>query len=409
MANLFINKNILLGITGSIACYKAADVASKLAQAGANVDVLFTAAALNFITPLTFQSVTGRRAYTDDDLWGSEGHVQHIGLGRSAELMIIAPISANTIAKLAHGIADNLLSVTALAARCPLLIAPAMDGGMYAHPATQANLEILRQRGVTIVGPAEGHLASGLIGIGRMVEPVEILGQARLILGRAGVLAGMKIVITSGGTQEPIDPVRFIANRSSGKQGFALAQAALDLGAKVTLITGPVGLPTPVGAQRVDVQTAQQMLEAVLAAIPQADALVMAAAVADFRPKDPANQKIKKGSRIPELYLEETPDILTKVARYKIHNSFPKVTVGFAAESQNLLANAQTKLETKHLDLIVANDISATDAGFGVDTNRVILLSPGKNPEALPLMGKDQVAETIMERVIVLLQKERPG
>jgi phosphopantothenoylcysteine decarboxylase/phosphopantothenate--cysteine ligase len=403
MTNPLIGKNILLGVTGSIAAYKAADLASKLAQAGARVDVLLTAAALQFITPLTFQSVTGRRAYTDADLWGREGHVQHIGLGTGADLLLVAPASANTLAKLAHGIADNLLSVTALAARCPLLVAPAMDGGMYSHPATQANLAVLKERGVTVVGPAEGRMASGLVGLGRMVEPLELLGQARLALSRGGPLAGRRVVVTAGGTQEPIDPVRVIANRSSGKQGFALAQAALDLGAEVTLVSGPVDLAAPVGARRVDVHTAQEMLEAVLVETQQADVLIMAAAVADFRPADPAGAKIKKGGGIPTIRLEETPDILKRLAEVKASSGYPRLTVGFAAESQNLVANAQAKLKAKRLDLIIANDISASDAGFGVDTNRVVFLAPGQEPEALPLLSKEQVAEAVLERVLRLL------
>jgi phosphopantothenoylcysteine decarboxylase / phosphopantothenate---cysteine ligase len=403
MTHPLIEKNILLGVTGSIAAYKAADLASKLTQAGARVDVLLTAAALQFITPLTFQSVTGRRAYTEADLWGSEGHIQHIGLGTGADLLLIAPASANTLAKLAHGIADNLLSVTALAARCPLLVAPAMDGGMYGHPATQANLALLRERGVTIIGPAEGRMASGLVGLGRMVEPLELLGQARLALSQDGPLAGRRVVVTAGGTQEPIDPVRMIANRSSGKQGFALAQAALDLGAAVTLVSGPVELAGPVGARRVDVCTAEEMLAAVLAETQKADVLIMAAAVADFRPANPAGNKIKKGDGVPTIRLEETPDILKRLAEVKASSGYPRLTVGFAAESQNLLANAQAKLQAKRLDLIVANDISASDAGFGVDTNRVVLLAPGQEPEALSLMSKEQVAETVLERVLRML------
>ena len=239
MPNPIAGKNILLGITGSIAAYKAADLASKLTQAGAAVDVILTPAALKFITPLTFQSVTMRKAYTDDDLWGGEGHVRHIGLGMAGDLLVIAPASANTMAKLAHGIADNLLTVTALAARCPLMLAPAMDGGMFSNPATQANLEILRQRGCIIAGPAEGRMASGLVGLGRMVEPAELLGHIRLALGRGGPLSQQRVLVTAGGTQEPIDPVRSITNRSSGKQGYALAQAALDAGAEVTLVHAP--------------------------------------------------------------------------------------------------------------------------------------------------------------------------
>ena len=396
-------KHILLGVTGSIAAYKAADLASKLTQAEALVDVVLTQAALQFITPLTFQSVTGRRAYTDADLWGSQGHVQHIGLGKGADLLVIAPATANTLARLAHGMADNLLSVTALAATCPLLVAPAMDGGMFAHPATQANLQTLRQRGVRVVGPAEGHLASGLSGVGRMVEPLEVLGQIRLALSQDGPLQGRKIIVTAGGTQEPIDPVRAITNRSSGKQGFALAQAALDLGAQVVLISGPVDLPTPTGAERIDVRTAEEMLRAVLEAVPRADALVMAAAVADFRPAAPADQKIKKEAGIPQITLTNTPDILRAVARHKEEVGWPRLTVGFAAESQKLLENARAKLASKKLDMIVANDISAEDAGFAVDTNRVTLLVPDGHAEGLPLLSKTEVSQAVMQRIVSLL------
>ena len=396
-------KRILLGVTGSIACYKAADLASKLTQAGARVNVLMTEAALQFVTPLTFQSVTGRRAYTDADLWGSEGHVQHISLGKDADLLLVAPATANTLAKLAHGLADNLLSVTALAATCPLMVAPAMDGGMFNHSATQANLETLRQRGAVIVGPAEGHLASGLRAVGRMVEPLELLGHVRLLLSRQGPLMGKKVIVTAGGTQEPLDPVRAICNRSSGKQGFALAQAALDLGADVTLVAAPVSLPVPVGARRVDVRTAQEMLSAVLDALPGADALIMAAAVADFHPAEVAAEKIKKAGGAPQLRLEPTVDILKSVERYKEDNGWPRFAVGFAAESIDLLENARAKLEYKKLDFIVANDITAVDAGFGVDTNRVTLLYADGRVEALPLMSKAQVATIVLERLAALL------
>lgn len=400
------DKTILLGVTGSIACYKAADLASKLTQAGAKVEVILTAAALQFLTPLTFQSVTGRRAYQDSDLWGREGHVQHIGLGKGADLLVIAPASANTLAKLAHGIADNLLSVTALAARCPLLVAPAMDGGMYAHPATQENLAILSRRGAIIVGPAEGHLASGLVGIGRMVEPPEILGQIRLALARGGPLSGRKVVVTAGGTQEPIDPVRVIANRSSGKQGFALARAALDLGAEVILIAGPTSLAAPVGARRVDVGSASEMHAAVLENLPGADALLMAAAVADFRPAQIGQHKLKKEAGIPEIRLENTVDILASVAEEKARTGFPRFTVGFAAESRDLLENAGQKLRKKRLDLIVANDITAPDAGFSVDSNRVTLLFPNGKVQELPLMSKEEVAERVLDEVAGLLTAE---
>jgi phosphopantothenoylcysteine decarboxylase/phosphopantothenate--cysteine ligase len=403
MPNPLLSKHILLGVTGSIAAYKAADLASKLTQAGAQVDVILTQSAAQFVAPLSFQSVTGRKAYTDADLWGGQAHVLHVGMGHSADLLLIAPCSANTLAKLAHGIADNLLTITALAMRNQVILAPAMDVGMYTHPVTQANVEILRQRGVGFIGPAEGRMASGLAGLGRFVEPSEILGGVRLALAMNGPLAGKKVVITAGGTQEPIDPVRVIANRSSGKQGFALAQAALDLGAAVTLIAGPVGLAAPVGARRLDVSTAQQMLEAVLAETADADALIMAAAVADFRPANPAGQKIKKEGGIPTISLERTPDILGAVAARRAESNTPRVVVGFAAESQSLIENAQRKLESKKLELIVANDICAADAGFAVDTNRVTLLDK-TGAETLPLMSKADVAEAVLARVASLLR-----
>jgi phosphopantothenoylcysteine decarboxylase / phosphopantothenate---cysteine ligase len=403
MPTILKDKNLLLGVTGSIAAYKAADLASKLAQEGSHVDVILTQSALQFITPLTFQSVTGRRAFTDEDLWGREGHVRHIGLGKAADLLVIAPLSANTMAKLAHGIADNLLTVTALAARCPLLLAPAMDGGMFAHPATQANLETLQQRGAIVVGPAEGHLASGLSGVGRMVEPQELLGQIRLALSKGGPLQDRNVVVTAGGTEEPIDPVRAITNRSSGKQGFAVAQAALDRGAQVTLIAANTQLPTPAGARRVDVRTSEEMLAAVLEAVSQADILIMAAAVSDFRAANPSGEKIKREKGIPQVELERTLDILAAVAAQRSSSSTPRIVVGFAAESQDLRQNALAKLHAKKLDLIVANDITASDAGFAVDTNRVTLLDAGGGEEDLPLMSKADIAENLLERIVAML------
>jgi phosphopantothenoylcysteine decarboxylase/phosphopantothenate--cysteine ligase len=403
MTNPIENKRILLGVTGSIACYKAADLASKLRQAGAEVDVVLTPAAVEFITPLTFQSVTGRRAYVEADLWGSEGHVLHIGLGKEADLLVVAPATANTMAKLAQGLADNLLVLTALAANCPLMIAPAMDGGMFKHPATQANLDVLRERGAIVVGPATGHLASGLVMAGRMVEPLELLGHIRLALGKDGPLKGRKVVVSAGGTQEVIDPVRFIANCSSGKQGFAIAQAALDLGAEVTLVAGETHLDAPVGARRVDVRTTQDMLAAVLEAVSDADALIMAAAVADFRPAEAVGHKIKKGEKVPQIELALTEDILLEISKQKEKSGYPRVTVGFAAESDDLIKNAKKKLSSKNLDMIVANDIRATDAGFGVDTNRVTILHAGGEKEELPLMSKAEVGEVVMGHLQALL------
>ena len=399
-------KRIILGVTGSIAAYKAADLASKLTQAGAQVDVILTNAAEKFITPLTFQSVTGRRTYVDADLWGNEAHVLHVGLGHTVDLLIVAPCTANTIAKLAYGSADSLLTVTALAANSPLLIAPAMDGGMYDHPATQENVDTLKKRGAIFVGPAEGHLASGLAGTGRMLEPMEILGHARLVLGHHGLLAGKKVLVTAGGTKEPLDPVRLLTNRSSGKQGYALAQAALDAGAEVTLITTPVAVTPPVGARLITIETAKQMLDGVLTESADSDALIMAAAVADFRPKTQAKDKIKKEGGIPQIELGATEDILKTVSSHKrdAKREHPLVVIGFAAESRDLLENAAGKLTSKGLDFIAANDISAQDAGFAVETNRVTLLFADGRKEPLPLMSKSEVAETIIERLAALLE-----
>ncbi len=397
------DRRLLLGVCGSIAAYKAAELASKLTQAGAQVDVLLTEAATRFVTPLTFQSVTGRRAWTDADLWGPEAHVLHVGLGQAADLLVIAPATATTMARLAYGLADNLLALTALAIRCPVLLAPAMDAGMYEHPATQANLQALLQRGVQVAGPGEGRMASGLVGRGRMLEPVELIGHIRKSLGASGSLQGRTVLVTAGGTQEPLDPVRVLANRSSGKQGFALAQAAIDRGAAVVLISGPAGQPTPVGAQRIDVQTAAEMRTATLEVAGKADALVMAAAVADFRPASASKHKIKRGRDALALSLEPTDDILRAVAEARSKGGRPFVVVGFAAESRDLEANASAKLKAKDLSLIVANDITAPGAGFGVDTNRVTLIGSDGSVQALPVMSKAEVAEVVIDRVVQLL------
>ena len=398
------DKIIILGITGSIAAYKAADLASKLTQAGARVETVLTNAATQFITPLTFQSVTGQRAYTETDLWGHDAHVLHIGLARKADLIVIAPASANTLAKLAHGIADNLLTVTALAAhrvekQVPLLLAPAMDAGMFSHPATQDNIRTLIQRGNYVIGPEEGHLASGLVAKGRMSEPTVILGQIRYLLSRGGPLTNKRVVVTAGGTREAIDPVRFISNRSSGKQGYALAQAALDAGADVILITSTDHLDPPAGARLVKTRNATEMESAVLAACQGADILLMAAAVADFRPLQRSAQKIKKEQGNPTLELTPNPDILAAVYEQRQKTQRPEIVVGFAAETQDLIANAMAKLENKGLDLIIANDVTAADAGFEVDSNRVTLLWADGTDEKLPLMKKTEVAETLISRL----------
>jgi phosphopantothenoylcysteine decarboxylase/phosphopantothenate--cysteine ligase len=405
---LLHDKHIILGVTGSIAAYKAVDLASKLTQAGALVDVIMTVAAQRFVTPLTFQAVTGRPVYTDMWAAGASGlptHIAHVGLGEGADVLVIAPATANTLAKLAGGLADDLLSVTALAARCPLIIAPAMDGGMYSHPATQANMRTLQERGAWLVEPEEGRFASGLVGKGRLPETPTLVGNIRRALGQRGILAGRRVVVTAGGTREPLDPVRYITNRSSGKQGYALAQAALDAGAAVTLISTVSDLPAPVGAALIPVDSAASMSAAVLAQCDNADALVMAAAVADFRPAAEAEQKIKKQDDTTGLTLElaRTADILLAVKEQRAQTGWPRIVVGFAAESENLLANARAKLERKGLDLLVANDITAADAGFNVDTNRVIILDTGGGQEPLALTSKARVSEIILYRVAGLL------
>lgn len=393
-------KHIILGVTGGIAAYKTATICSRLVQAGAIVDVVMTEAAQKFITPLTFQALTHRPVYTNMfDIPAGE-NIPHIALADAADLLLIAPATAQTISKLAHGLADNLLTAIALASPAPMLLAPAMESDMWSHPATQANLEKLRSWGVFTVGPAKGRLASGALGTGRMVEPDEVLGMAQVVLARRESLFEQKVVVTAGGTREAIDPVRFVSNYSSGKMGYAVAEAARDRGAAVTLIT-TVSLPAPFNVEVIQVASAQEMLEAVLTSTREADLLVMAAAVADFRPKTAAEQKIKKQDDTTGLRLElvRNPDILAEVAKQKSAGYGPRVTVGFAAETEELLTNAKSKLERKKLDLIAANDVTATDAGFAVDTNRVTLIASDGSIEELPLLSKIEVAEAILEKV----------
>jgi phosphopantothenoylcysteine decarboxylase/phosphopantothenate--cysteine ligase len=399
--DIFSGKRIVLGVTGSIAAYKIATLASYLAKSGAQVDTILTEAATHLISPMTFSALTGGKAYLDEDLWKQDEHVLHIELGENNQAFLIAPASANTIAKLAHGLADNLLTLAALASRTQIAVAPAMDGGMYSHPATQANIALLRERGVHIWGPAAGHLASGLSGKGRMLEPDQLAGHLRHLLGRNGILKDLKVVITAGGTQEPIDPVRVISNRSSGKQGFAIAQAALDAGAEVGLISGPVNLPAPVGARLIGVTTAAEMEAAVLAETADADLLIMAAAVADYRAGQPAEQKIKKDrDGLQSLELVKTEDILRNVANRKKEKDIgPRFVVGFAAETENLVENARVKLEEKGLDLIAANDISRQDAGIGKDQNQVLLIWPDGRTKDLGLLPKAEIASCLIEEV----------
>ena len=398
---LFQEKRILLGVTGSIACYKAVELASRLTQVGALVDVILTESAEKFVTPLTFRSVTGRSVYTS--MWDLADHVRHVGLGETADLMIVAPATANTMAKLAQGIADNLLTVTALAARCPIMVAPAMDGGMYEHPATQANRALLAERGVVFAGPVEGRMASGLSGLGRMIEPPELVARARAILAQGGPLAGCKVVVSTGPTREALDPVRFISNRSTGKQGLAVAQAALDAGADVTLIAGPISEPVPLGVTCINVVTTAEMAEATLGSVQDADALFMVAAVADFRPENQSDRKIKKTETGENwglaIGLEVTLDILSAVKEQREKTGYPRVSLGFAAETHDAFEYGRQKLLRKGLNLIAVNDVLADGAGFGVDTNRVVLLSSAGVLEEMPLMSKTAVAERLVYHV----------
>ena len=399
-------KRVVLGVTGSIACYKAADVASKLVQAGAQVDTVLTRSAQRFVSPLTFRSLTHGPVVTDLFDADSEDAVEHVALALRADAVLIAPATANVIAKLANGFADDALTAVVLAADAPVLLAPAMEGRMWAHPATQANVQTLRSRGLRFVGPAEGRLASGETGKGRLEDTQTLLAALADALRAApappdGDFAGRHVVVSAGGTQEPIDPVRIITNRSSGKQGYAIAEAARDRGARVTLVTAPTALADPDHVEVVRVGSAREMLAAVEQALDdRADALVMAAAVADWEAADAPGQKMKKAEDQSRLVLEltKTPDILATV------KDRPGVKVGFAAETEDLLENARDKLVRKGLDLIVANDVSASDAGFNVDDNRVVILDNAGNQDELPLMSKRQVADRILDRVRPLLQ-----
>ncbi len=398
MPNPLENKHVALGVTGSIASYKAVDLASKLVQNGALVDVIMTGEATRFVTPLTFQSIAHRPVITDIFAPQSELSMDHVAVAERADIVVVAPATAHTIAKIAWGLADDALTTTILATRALALIAPAMDANMYDNPATRENIEKLKTRGYVIVGPAEGRLASGLMGKGRLVETQELLGHIRAVLGKTSDLAGRKVVVSAGGTQEPIDPVRFISNRSSGKMGYAIAEAARDRGANTVLVSAPTSLSDPASIQVVKVENARQLREAVLRECKDADTLIMAAAVADWRPLNVSSQKVKKGaSETWSVELTRNPDILSEV------NGNNLVKVGFAAESEDLLSNAQSKLVGKGLHLIAANDITAADSGFSTDTNKITLLDRDSGIEELPLMTKYEVGHHILDRVVALM------
>jgi phosphopantothenoylcysteine decarboxylase/phosphopantothenate--cysteine ligase len=387
-------KVVVLGVTGSIAAHRAADLASKLVQAGASVDVMMTPSATEFVTPLTFRSLTQGSVIVDM----FEGALEHVELSRRADIVVVAPATATTMARLAHGLAEDMVSVTVLATKAPVLVCPAMDSQMFENAATRANLETLRARGMTIVGPEIGRLASGRMGLGRLADVETILGAIHYVLGREGDLAGRKVVVTAGGTREPIDPVRYVSNYSSGKMGYAIAEAARDRGAEVVLVSAPTALPTPYGVRLTPVQRAVEMRDAVVQECRDAQALVMAAAVADYQPVATAEEKMKRRAKTLRLELTRTPDVLAEAGK-----GF--VRVGFAAESENLVANARRKLKSKGLDLIAANDISGPETAFDADTNRVVILDRAGGEERLPVMTKYEVAQRILDRVVELLAK----
>lgn len=396
----FAGRRVFLGITGGIAAYKSIGLARELTLAGAQVDVCFSESAHHFVTPLSFEAITGRPVHTS--MYEPGEPLLHIQLARDAELIVVAPATANFMARAAAGMADDLMTAVLLAAEAPVLVCPAMNDRMFAHTQTQANLARLREIGYRIAGPAEGPLAWGEgTGLGRMIEPATILDHiGRELTGRTP-LTGLRVLITAGPTREAIDPVRYIGNRSSGKMGYALAAEAWRMGAEVVLVSGPSVLDPPTGVTVRRVESAAQMLDAVSAEVRDADLLVMAAAIADFRPADPAEQKIKKGESAPDtIELEATADVLRSTIDKRKKNA---VVVGFALETEDAVENGRQKMEAKKLDLLVANDATEDGAGFEVDTNRVILLDPAGGRDDLPLLSKTAVATRILERAAELL------
>ncbi|MCC6793325.1 MAG: bifunctional phosphopantothenoylcysteine decarboxylase/phosphopantothenate--cysteine ligase CoaBC [Thermomicrobiales bacterium] len=395
--SLLSGSRIVLGVTGGIAAYKAADLASKLVQAGATVDVVMTEAATRLVGETTFQALTKRPVHTGVFEAWSDDWFGHISLGHAADAIVVAPATANSIAKLAHGLGDDMLGAVALSTTAPLLIAPAMEHDMFRHPATLANLTTLRARGATVVGPESGRLASGEMGEGRMSSPETIVGALRRLLGRTGPLAGKRMVVTAGGTREPLDPIRYLGNRSSGRMGHALAQAAIDAGADVELITTATSMPIPVGAELTRVETAQEMFDAVQRSVVHADILAMSAAVADFRPAEAKRTKIKKqpGAEGLPLDLVRNPDIIASVSKPGL------VKVGFAAETDGLIEYAQGKLVSKGLDMIVANDAESTIGQ--AESTAVLLFAPG-DPIELPRMPKADVAARIVAEIVRIVE-----
>jgi phosphopantothenoylcysteine decarboxylase/phosphopantothenate--cysteine ligase len=390
-------RNIVLGVTGGIAAYKAAELVRELVRAGTKVHVVMTQSAQAFITPLTFQTLSGNPVITELFSLIEESEIGHIALADKAEVLVIAPATANMIGKIAGGIADDMLTTIVMATKAPVLLAPAMNVHMWENPGCQENIQKLRSRGFHFIDPEPGELACGYEGKGRLAEVSAIVEEIRAILSPQD-FARETVLITAGPTEEPIDPVRFITNRSSGKMGFAMAHAALRRGAEVILISGPTALPPPPKVKFIGVRSTAQMREAVLTNLKNASILLMAAAVSDYRPRQAAAGKIKKSQAEMVLTLERNPDILAEAGRQKDH----RILVGFAAETENLLRNARSKLKEKNLDLIVANDVTLPGAGFEVDTNIVKFLDRSRKVEELPLMTKEELADRILDRVTQL-------
>jgi phosphopantothenoylcysteine decarboxylase/phosphopantothenate--cysteine ligase len=391
-------KTIILGVSGGIAAYKAASICSALTQKGYEVHVILTEGATKFITPLTFQTLSRQPVTVDTFAELDASVVKHIDLADRADLVVVAPATANVVGKMAHGLADDMLTTTLLATRAPILVAPAMNGHMYANAAVQANLDVLRSRGVALIEPDEGQLACGYVGKGRLAEPEAIVQRIEAMLQPpAQPLAGLRVLVSAGPTREAIDPVRYLTNRSSGKMGFAMARKARELGADVVLVAGPSAEPTPAGVSRVDVTSTREMWEAVTARMADAEIIVKSAAVADYRPTEVASHKIKKKSDTLVLTLEKTEDILAWIGQEKQPHQW---IVGFAAETENMLEYAKDKLERKNLDMVVANDVSAEGAGFDTDTNIVTVLDRTGRQTEVPLSGKGEVASRIWQLIL---------
>ena len=390
-------KCVVLGVSGGIACYKSCELVSRLVKAGIDVYVIMTENAAKLVQPLTFQTLSKHPVAVDTFQPVNAFEVEHIALAQRADLFVLAPATANILAKLAHGIADDMLSTTALATRAPMLVAPAMNTAMWEHPATQANIRVLKERGVSLCGPEGGRLACGDSGMGRMSEPEAIAETALRLLKGQAALSGLRVLVTAGPTREPIDPVRYISNRSSGKMGYALAEAALEMGAEVTLVSGPVSLTAPAGARVLPVETTEDLLGVMQAEAPAHDIIIQAAAPADYRPREVAGQKIKKQDGDPlTLTLAETPDVARAVGAARRDGQF---VVGFAAETEKLREHAAEKLSRKRLDMIIANDVTRPGAGFDVDTN-IITVITREGAQDYPMMTKKDAARVILERIL---------